>query len=221
MLRRFNYTGRRRIPRSVVSVKIYRDANSQPSFDIKFDISAFNLPGHAKVFVEAYHRASYMRFDYGHVSDIHPPRDRRLAEIESGGTTQFRVKVVDTTSELGCVLAEADGITPLDRNEAQTNRDSILPVLVTDLNDQVWRVDFDSPDGRPVLELNQKIEGVAQLALRDDRFFALTYPAVLREILGRVLFVEEFGDLDGPADDWRVQWLKFQLRFAGSLSASI
>lgn len=49
----------------------------------------------------------------------------------------------------------------------------------------------------------------------DDRFFALTYPAVLRQILYRVLGVEEFADVDGPLDDWRVQWLRFASNLPG------
>ena len=214
MLRRFNYTGRKKIPRAAVSVKV--SGAAIPSFDAKFDLGALQLPGHARVYVEAYHRASYMRFDFGQVSDIRPPKDRLLTEIEGGGTAQFRLKVVDETTEHGCVLAEADGVTPLDADEVAANRNSILPVVITDLGDQVWRVDFiSSPDGRPVLELNKNVEAVAQIALGDDGFFALVYPDVVRQILDRVLFVEKFTDTDGPDDDWRIQWLKFSCTLSG------
>ncbi|MCO6455542.1 MAG: hypothetical protein J5I93_09625 [Pirellulaceae bacterium] len=218
MLRRFNYTGRKKIPRSAITVKLSNDGLPVPTFDAKFDLSALKLPGHAKIYVEAYHRASYMRFDYGQVSDVRPPKDRRLMDIEGGGTAQFRLKVIDETTKHGCVLAEAEGITPLDADEAAANRKSILPVVITDLDDQVWRIDFDSPDGRPVLELNKRIDGVSRLAAGDDQFFSLTYPAVLRQIVHRILRIEQIADVDGPADDWRVQWLQFCCSLPGILA---
>lgn len=74
MLRRFNYTGRKKIPRSAVAVKVLNSDSGPPAFDAKFDLSSVNLPAHARVYVEAYHRASYMRFDFGKISDIHPPQ---------------------------------------------------------------------------------------------------------------------------------------------------
>ena len=202
-------------------MKVTTDGGPVGSFDAKFDLSSLKLPGHAKIYVEAYHRASYMRFDFGQISDVRPPKDCRLTDIEGGGTAQFRLKVVDETTEHGCVLAEADGVTPLDGDEASANRNSILPVVIADLDDQVWRVDFDSPDGRPVLELNSKIDGVARIAAGDDQFFALTYPAVLRQVLHRVLRVEKIADVDGPTDDWRVQWLKFSCSLPGIMSPPI
>ncbi len=217
MLRRFNYTGRKKIPRSAVSVKVSSDVAGVQTFDAKFDLSGLDLAGHAKVYVEAYHRASYMRFDFGQISDIRPPRDRRLTDIEGGGTAQFRLKVVDETTEHGCVMAEADGVTPFDGDQAAANRSSILPVVITDLNDQVWRVDFDSYDGRPVLELNKNVDSVAQIALGNHEFFSLVYPAVIRQILYRLLRVDEFFDTDGPADVWSVQWLKFSCTLPGVL----
>lgn len=209
MLRRFNYTGRKQIPRSAVSVQVRRDGNGASSFDATFDISQMKLPSHAKVYLEAYHRASYMRFDYGCVSDIRPPQDRKLTDIEGNGTPQFRLKVVDETTEHGCVLAEADGVAPLDGDAEEAGRNSILPVVDADLGDQVWRVNFDTYDGRPELELNRAIEGIKRMAETDDTFLCLVYPAVVRQVLTRVVRIEGFAELDGPPEDWRVQWLKF------------
>jgi hypothetical protein len=216
LLRRFNYTGRKKIRRAAVSVTL-SNRSGVPSFDAKFDLGALDLPGQARVYVEAYHHASYMRFDYGRVSDIRPPKDTRLTGIEGGGTAQFRLKIVDETTEHGRVMAEADGITPLNADEAAANRNSILPVKNTDLGDQIWRVDFNDPSGRPVLELNKNVERMAQVALSDDNFFALAYPAVIRQILEKVLFVEKIADTDGPEDDWRIQWLKFSCTLPGVL----
>src|SRR5207237_6506565 len=113
--------------------------------------SDLKLPGQARVFVEAYHRASYMRFDYGLVSDLRAPANRQLSEIERGSTPLFRVKVIDDTSDTGRVRAEADAISPLDADQLDANRTSILPVVKADLGQDIWRVQFETADGRPVL----------------------------------------------------------------------
>lgn len=112
-------------------------------------------------------------------------------------------------------MAEADGISPLDGGAAEASRDSILPVNITDLGDEIWRLDCSGPDGKPVLELNKNIETISQIALGDDNFFALVYPAVIRQVLHRILRVEKMADLDGPTEDWRVQWLKFACALPG------
>jgi len=216
MQRTFNYTGRKKIPRSEVSVRIHSVNGQAPTFDAKFDLSKIKLPGHAKVYVEAYHRASYMRFHYGCVSEIRPPQDRTLADIEGGGTAQFRLKVIDESTEHGQVLAEADGVTPIESDDAHANHRSILPVVVCELGDQIWRVVFDSGDGRPVLELNKSVDGIGQLAKTDNSFLALVYPAVVRLVLDQILRGRDrVREVDGPADDWRYQWLQFARTLPG------
>lgn len=214
MLRKFNYTDRKRIPKTCIQVKVSRANDPIPSFDARFDLSSLSLPGHARIFLEAYHRSSYMRFDYGRISDVQVPSDRRLTDIEGNGEARFRLKIVDDSAEHGRVLAEADDISPLDASAAAAGRNSILPVTDAELGDQIWRVNFNTHDGRPELELNKSIEGVKRIAESDDTFMALVYPSVIRQILQHILRNETV-DLDGPADDWRVQWLRYSCSLPG------
>jgi hypothetical protein len=65
------------------------------------------------------------------------------------------------------------------------------------------------------LELNKRVEPIAQIALGDDQFLSLVYPAAVREILTRVLFVEDRTDLNGPVGDWQTQWLRFACALPG------
>ncbi|MCI0361141.1 MAG: hypothetical protein L0211_21890 [Planctomycetaceae bacterium] len=218
MLRRFNYTNRKRIPRSAVTVRLRTGTAAIPTFDAKIDLSDLRLPGDARVYIEAYHRASYMRFPFGLVSDLRAPRDCRLTDIDGGATALFRVKVVDEKGEHGCVLAEADGISPLDSDQTAADRTSILPVVISDLGHEIWRVDFDTHDGRPVLELNKAVETIAQIALGDDQFMALVYPSAVRQILIQVLRKEERWDVNGPLGDWQTQWLRFACSLPGIMA---
>lgn len=211
MLRKFNYTGRKRIPRSAVTIRLNAHDGRPTSFDAEFDLSALQLPGAAMVYVEAYHRASYMRFPFGCVSDTTIPECRELTDIEGGGTAQFRLKVIDESAEHGQVLAEADGITPLEGDDAQAGRQPILPVVISDrLGDQLWRIVLDSGDGRPVLELNSFVDGIGQMARTDDTFLALVHPAIVRIVMNQILRgANHIDTLDLPVEDWRNQWLQF------------
>jgi len=211
MLRKFNYTGRKRIPRSAVTIRTTK-VNGRPStFDAEFDLSSLKLPGYANVYVEAYHRASYMRFPFGCVSDTRVPGNRELSEIEGGGAAQFRLKVVDESAEHGQVLAEADGITPLQGDDEQGSRRSILPVVVRDgMGDQVWRISLGGGENRPVLELNNRVDGIGQIARSDDAFLALVHPEIVRTIMHQILRgADRIDTVDLPDEDWRGQWLEF------------
>jgi len=183
------------------------------AFDAKIDLDGLDLPEHARVYVEAYHKTSYMRFDFGRVGEIRPPDDRVLEDIDAGASALFRVKVVDESGERGQILAEVDGLSPLNGDESAANRLSLLPVETADLGHAVWQLDFSND--RPVLLLNRDIENIALIARGDDHFFSLVYPAVVQRILLHMLSDTDLCDVDGDMDDWRCQWLKFVCQLPG------
>ncbi len=207
MLRTFNYTGRKKIPRQSVKITLTGEKQGPRGFDATFELASLRLPDHARVYVEAYYKSSYMRFPFGQVSDIHAPKDRRLTELDGGATALFRVKVIDESGEHGKVLAEADGICPVSDGDVPSDRTPLLPVVIRDLGFQLWRLEFDEP--KPILVLNSLVDELAFLARSDDRFFSLVYPAVVERILVQIVREEKYYDLDGPDDDWRCAWLKF------------
>ncbi|MBO3803983.1 MAG: hypothetical protein JTT11_08985 [Candidatus Brockarchaeota archaeon] len=162
------------------------------------------------VFIEAYYDSSYMRFPFGTVGQIRPPSNRELTDIDRGSIVFFRVKVVDESEQVGKILAEADGIVPHNMESVSAKRLCLLPVVFKDLGPAVWRLQYDS---RPVLEVNNRIPGVGDAIkdiVRTDRaFFALVWPAVLRELLTKILIIDEHDPLDVDLGNWRVQWLVF------------
>jgi hypothetical protein len=113
MLRRFNYTGRKKIKQEDVPIQLI---GKGPVLEFEADFASltkYEIPADAKLFVEAYERAAYMRFDFGTVGSISTPTraERLLTEFEGSDAIRFRVKVVDAGHE-GQLLAEADGIFP-------------------------------------------------------------------------------------------------------------
>jgi hypothetical protein len=213
MQRRFNYTGRKKINRSAIRLTLLPRNDGPQAFDAKIDLGGLDLPEHANVYVEAYHKASYMRFQFGRVGEIAAPEDRVLRDIDGGASALFRVKVVDESGEHGQILAEVDGLSPLNGDDAAANRLSLLPVVTEDLRQAVWRLNFSND--RPVLVLNRDIENIALIAHGDEHFFSLVYPAVVQRILIEIFQDGDAHDVDGDPDDWHCQWLKFVCQLPG------
>jgi hypothetical protein len=202
MIRRLNYTGRRKIPRENLHITLFRN-NGVDEFDAAIRLAGLELPASARVFVEAYHKSDWMRFDYGTLASPSIPTDRRLTAFYEGARILFRVKVVASGEESGKIIAEADRLTPLSPTDAR-EREPLLPVrLVGNLGDQVWRVTWS---GGPLLELNKNEPECKHLLTADSRFKWLVLPEVLRSILTRVLNEsmdeEEDPGESGPGNRW-------------------
>jgi len=90
-------------------------------------------------------------------------------------------------------------------------RTPLLPVQFSaELDQQPWRISFEADT--PVLKLNNRIDGIEKLATTDPLFFALVYPAAVREILTRILLIDQqaAGDDD---EAWASHWLRWASRY--------
>ena len=111
--RRFNSTGRTRIPRSHIEVKLQEplDAGGFSVASANIDLTGLDLPQSAAVEIEAYFRSSSMRFPCGTVASIAIPANMELSEIDRGGAVRFRLLVIDP-DQSGRIIAAADGLRP-------------------------------------------------------------------------------------------------------------
>ena len=210
-IRRLNYTGRRRLAERDIEVRV-QETETGLWFDAGLDLEEYRLPAEARVFVEAYRQHSWMRFDYGTVGSIRPPRERYLTEFASPEGILFRVKVVRTDEPAGLLVAEARAVKPEFSEEENEERVCILPVRSDPgLEHEVFRMEFGD---RPTLLVSQRIGDWREL-VRRPAFAALAYPTVLKEILTRVLLVEEYFDTDDP-HDWRSEWLVYATGLPGT-----
>jgi hypothetical protein len=209
MIRRFNYTGRRKLPSEQINLRLHRSGGGMV-FDAQIiGLDTLGFPGSAKVFIEAYHQATYMRFDFGTVASIQLPPDRNLSAFYDGSPVNFRIKVVDTSTETGRIIAVADRLHPV-RDDDDTRPDPLIPVrLVGGMGQEVWRVIWDATG--PVLELNQDYTGIKETLLQKHIFRSLLLPEVLRTVLTRILSDEM--DHDEEYGDRAKLWLKFVATF--------
>jgi hypothetical protein len=208
MIRKFNYTGRKKIERKNISIRLVKDSTLHPYFDLKLDFNADDFPDDAELFVEAYDRSSFMRFPCGKLKNPMYPEDRHLTAIHSTEAILFRIKIVDPSAHHGKILAVADRLTSIGESQEDARRISLLPVNFADLGKEIWRLDFWNTG--PVLIVNQKIEGVSitEIVKSDELFFSLVYPSVLREILIRILIIDDAFE-DNDPESWQNLWLAF------------
>jgi hypothetical protein len=207
MIRKLNFTGRKKIPLNRTLVTLSNTEKYPLSFDIQIDFSDFILPKEALVYVEAYKRTSYMRFDYGTVGNLNIPPNRDLTNIEAGTTPLFRVKVVDKSAQQGKIIAMADKIHP--KGIENTNRDNINLLYVEfseELGDQVWKLDLTGD--WPALQVNNQMSSIKEIAKSDEAFTALVYPEIVRQILNEIVESDQL-DPEIDEDEWYSLWINF------------
>lgn len=218
MPRRFNYTERQKINREDITIRLVQH-DGHLSFDADLRFAGYGLDSiqpPPQVFVEAYRGAStlWRRFDFGRISTLQPPDDRSLDEFAVPQGILFRVKVTATGQDaLGRLVAEADVIHP----QLPCDQDSFgLPLIqhmpANDIGDELWRTDFSG--NMPLLKINSRVPVGVDQFLSDPQYRAVFAPAVMRQVLTRILIIDR--DSYDPDDStcWQARWLNF----AGGLS---
>jgi hypothetical protein len=206
MIKRVNFTGRRRIPRTQVHIEVH---DGKPrTFDAVIELDVASLPPHAGVFLEAMCAGSTVieRFDCGLVERLKPLQRRQLREVE-GENVFFTLKVIDRSERFGRILGIAENIRP-ERSGKQTaaGRRGILPIEPRDLGEELWRLEWREHD--VYLLVNNQVPGLVDRSRGDPLFYALVYPEVVRSVLRRA--IEENVDLNGEDDGrWPTLWQRF------------
>jgi len=205
MLRRFNFTDRKRIQKSSINISLYGEKDEIKAFNAAIELSNLNLPKDARVYVEAYYRMMQsQRYEFGTVDKISQPKDNSLGLLGLTESLKFRVFVVD---ENGKILALSENI-GIKRDLKKT---SLLPVQLTDLDHLLWKIRMEGDEGAPILELNERIQAIKTVAAHDPRFIHSAYPAVVREILMHMAVIEDI-DFGSPELEWQKNWILFSER---------
>lgn len=194
MIRRFNFTERKRIEQERVEIEVTEAAGGAPaSFNAALDFDGMGLPADAPVTVEAYRGRMAMRFPWGAAGALTPPLDRRLVGVPDNPS--FRVKVVAADGS-GALLAMANRIRP----RREERHGALIWLKPSDaLGKEVWRLEFG--DGNPTLLINRNVPGIEGAVLNDGAFGALVFPEVLRAVLIRAIITDD-ADLEDDGGDW-------------------
>ncbi|MBP0114371.1 hypothetical protein [Bradyrhizobium vignae] len=202
--RRINSTGRKRIARESVDIRLAPLKPAEPqAATASFRVEETAFPPSASIVLEAYQRSSSMRFECGTVGDPETSKVMVLDELDRATPVLFRLKVVEGGGT-GKILGAADRIRPAG-NENEEGKRSIFPIKETDLGPELWRVSID--DSGPWLLLNYRIPSFKHRILDNPMMRGLILPAALRIVLEHLVEDHEFEDDDD--EDWRALWLRY------------
>lgn len=205
MLRRFNFTGRKRINKSSVNISLVEENQIYVTFNATIDLDSLNLSEDAKIFVDAYFRMMQsQRYSFGTVGRLTQPEDSSLGLLGYAQSLKFRVYVVD---KKGKIIALAEEISI----KRDPDKKTLLPVDIRNLDNLLWNINTTGHQGAPVLELNERIDGIKNVAAFDPRFIHSVYPAVVREIMMHLAYKDKI-DFSSPDFDWQQNWLTFAER---------
>lgn len=208
MKRTINHTGRRKLERKEINIRL-REAEGQVlSFDVDFFLETKNLPNDAVIVIEAYNRNTLQRFSFGTVGKIEKPDSCILDQIDPTGAPLFRVRIIDEAEKIGRLIASAEGLKP-ESDEAEDQRSSIIKLACRPLGSQTWTVNIPV-EGKPELVINNSIPDAMHHIKSNPQFQSLILPAALRQVLMHYLWEAEFEE--GSIQE---QWLHFAKHLAG------
>jgi hypothetical protein len=208
-----NHTGRRKLNRNEVQISLRQITASAPDFDARFSFKPGSLPESASVFIEAYHRNTLQRFDFGTVGQAKPPATTILDQLDLSGPVLFRVRIVDQDENKGQLIASTSGLRA-EGDDDEEQRSSLIVVRSIPMGEQIWRMNFED-NNKPELLINNRIpDPIGQI--KSNHFFqALILPAALRETLVWFIWNDEIDD-----DSVQEEWITFAEMLGGDRPTS-
>jgi len=217
-MRKFNYTGRKRIRQRHVSIRLQGEPDVPPIIDVDINLEAYEFPAEAHVVLEAQRKTRFMKENLGpiksHIRRYHLP----LPGFDDAMQLVLRIKVVNLTT--GKLLGVANRLSLQNKDgRIDKNQASILPVASADLSGTgvLWRIDYSG--GGPVLQVEREL-GPHDTVTRTTFFKAFILPAAMKDILRYYLSHEVPEDLS-DTEDFAVRWIIFAEKIgAGPLDSN-
>lgn len=212
MIRRLNFTGRRRLARGDVTVRLTRGADGRLQVGVGLTLGHYALPPSALVFVEAYRQTTWQRFAFGTVASPVASAPTILRQFGTAQGVRFRVRVVEAvvSGRPPRVLALVDDLRPVAPPEGKGGL-SLLPVDWGDFDGHTWKLEIDDESG-PLLLVSKKLVPDREAFVGSREFTSLVLPVVLRRVLEQVLQAETDS---AETDGWTGEWLRLARIWSG------
>ena len=214
--KRIKFLHRRKILQQEIEIKLELLGLSK-RFSAQLNLAAHNFPPDAKIYVEAKQLLERIRFDLGTVASPNVAASIDISQLK-GERITFDVLVVDGSNARK--LGSAETVRPLKTGEPSNNPKELLPIDAAQRLDGVlWRIDYsDNWEGAsdaPILLFDKLAtrESAASF-VRNTWVRSLVFPSAMREILTKLLQVEEYS-FDPAGTSWRDAWLRFASKAAG------
>ena len=158
MKRRINSTGRRRIERGHVAIRLQTTPGQErPRIQATFDWEDLDLDPSAQIVLESRFKDFAQRFPWGTVARPAPEGDPVISDVPSDQRIFFRVKAVEPSTHR--LLALARQLYPIGEEGEDGGRRELFRVRTRPLGQELWRVVIEE-DGAPFLELNEEVPDV-------------------------------------------------------------
>jgi hypothetical protein len=207
MKTRINHTGRKRIARRDVGIKVDSRDESQFKCSVHPSLSSYGFKGESPVILECYAGPEYARFSFGTVGIAPESAVLDLSQFVTTYKVLFRLKVLDANAP-GKLLGLADQV-PITRPEiGDDTGQSLITVRPGDIGQRLWKLSFEDEDGRPVLVINDQIKDWKEFTGASSVIFqSAVLPTVFEQTLERILIIEN-SRFDPDSTDWRDQFIK-------------
>lgn len=206
-MKRFNYTGRKKILREDVKVRLNGNFTEKPVIDVSISLRGYHFPTDSKVYIEPQSKTRFMRIDLGEVSQVIRRNQIPLDGFDDAEELDFRLKVVEESK--GILLGLVENIKPYDKDDKlDPNQQSILPVVSTDLSSDgvLWKVEFS--DQKAVLQIEREL-GSKDQVVRSLMFKGFVLPAAMRQILVKVVADSDWDETLSEPEELATKWLTF------------
>ncbi len=216
-MRRFNYTGRKKIYRDDVKIKLRGDFNEKPIVDVAISLDDYDFPRESIVFLEPQLKTRFMRIALGQAIGSVRCNGIELTDFDDAEGLNFRIKVTDESQ--GLLLGLAENIKPYSKDDKlDGNQQSILPVSSVDLSSYgvFWRIRWG--DQKAVLEIEREL-GSREQVVRSLEFRGFILPAAMRQILVKILSDGWDDELSDP-QELSTQWLLFTKQIGAGMPES-
>lgn len=204
-VRRFNYTGRKKILREDIEIRLLSENDDVPVINAILDLQAYEFPIDADVFLEPQRKTRFMRIPLGPIQGTVVSNGIVLDEFDNAEDLQFRVKIVARME--GRLLGFADQIKPASRDDAQdASKPGIFPVVSTDLTSAgvLWQLEYSDQD--VVLQIEQEL-GNKEQVVRSLFFRGFILPEAFRQIL--LAATREWGGELSDTEEFSTRWILF------------
>ncbi|WOJ92927.1 hypothetical protein R0135_14190 [Congregibacter variabilis] len=213
-MKRFNYTGRKKILREDIKIRLQGGFCDKPVVDVAISFADYDFPSESSVFLEPQRKTRFMRIALGAAAVSVRRNGVQLSEFDDAEGLDFRVKVVDEAQ--GLLLGVAENIKPYNKDDQlDDNQLSILPVSSSDLSSYgvLWRVEYS--DQKAVLQVEREL-GSRDQVVRSLMFRGFILPAAMHQILAKILSEDWDEDLSEP-EELSTRWLLFARQIGAGL----
>jgi hypothetical protein len=215
VIRRYNYTGRHKIPRQWIRIEIFRQKGKNLEVDFSLDIEAMrekfpDIPGDALILLEPYYKTeAWDRIACGTVDNHQPLLKRVLENRFWEDQVNFNVKIVSTDEGPARILAWNQRMKVEEADETGKKQRSLLAVVPkTDMGPRFWKLDFEGDYPELHVNADYNLEGASpkEIVRSDPGFHTFAYPLIVEQVL-RTIIIDKADTYDQEADE--TGWITF------------